>query len=388
MLHRELRLPAKRSCLLLGPRQSGKSTLVRSYLGTSKEPYFTIDLLREDVELRYTKDPGQFAREIERKVASGCRLVFVDEVQKAPGILNEIHRLIEEHSVRFLKTGSSARKLRRGGANLLGGRASIRHLHPLTLREQGDAFDLERTLRFGSLPAVVTGDDETASELLRAYANTYLREEIQAEAIVRNLGGFARFLDVVAAQCGELLNFSSVGRDAALATRTVQEYYQVLEDTLLGLRVEAWKTSPRARLVAHPKFYLFDTGVTNAINRRLAEPPDSVTRGRLYEQFVVLESHRLLDYAQSEARLYFWRTHNGAEVDLLVEKHGKIRLAVEVKSGRIIRGSDVTGLRSFAEAHPTVPRVVVAPTRNPYTIDPKIEVMSVTDYLARLEEIA
>lgn len=347
-----------------------------------------IDLLREDVELRYTKEPGQFGLEVERQIASGCRLIFVDEVQKAPGILGEVHRLIEEHGVRFLMTGSSARKLRRGGANLLGGRASIRHLHPLTLGEQGTAFDLERTLRFGSLPAVVTGDDDSGIELLRAYANTYLREEIQAEAIVRNLGGFARFLDVVAAQCGELLNFSAVGRDAMLATRTVQEYYQVLEDTLLGLRLESWKASPRARLVAHPKFYLFDTGVTNAINRRLAEPPDPVTRGRLFEQFIVLESHRLLDYAQSEAQLFFWRTHNGAEVDLLVEKHGKIRLAVEVKSGRMIRGSDVAGLRSFAEAHPTAPRVVVAPIKNAYTIEPKIEVLPVVEYFARLAEIA
>lgn len=361
---------------------------MRELIAASKLPAASIDLLKEDAALRFAKDPGQFGREVEQRIAAGCRVVFVDEIQKAPGTLDEVHRLIETYKVRFLLTGSSARKLRRGGANLLAGRASVRHLHPLTLAEQGDLFDLERTLRFGSLPAVVTGSDADAIELLRAYANVYLREEIQAEAIVRNLGGFARFLDVAAAQCGELLNLSAVGRDAMLATRTVQEYYRVLEDTLLGFRLEPWRASPRARMVGHPKFYLFDTGVTNAIHRRLSEPPDPVLRGRLFEQFVVLESLRLLDYAQSEARLYFWRTHSGAEVDLLVEKHGKLRLAVEIKSGKSVRGADVMGLRSFAEAHPEIPRAVVAPVRAPYTIDPKIDVLPAAEYLARLGAIA
>lgn len=388
MLHRSLELPPKRSCLILGPRQTGKSTYVRSFLAASKEKSFAIDLLEEDAALRLTKDPGRFASEVERAVSSGCRLVFIDEVQKAPLLLDEVHRLIESLGIRFLLTGSSARKLKRGGANLLAGRISVRHLHPFTASELGDSFDLERTLRFGTLPPVATADDASAIEILRAYANTYLREEIQAEALVRNLGGFARFLDVVAAQCGELLNYSAIGRDAMIATRTVQEYFQVLEDTLLGFRLEAFRSSPRARLVAHPKFYLFDTGVTNAINRRLSDPPDAVARGRLFEQFIVLESMRILDYAQSECRLAYWRTHNGAEVDLVLEKHGKPKLAAEIKSGRMIRGSDVTGLRSFAEAHPAVPRVVVAPIKNPYRVEPKIDVIPVGEFLARIAATA
>lgn len=388
MLHRTLELPPKRSCLILGPRQTGKSTYVRALLAKSKEKSFAIDLLEEDAALRLTKDPGRFAAEVERAVASGCRLVFIDEVQKAPALLDEVHRLIESLGVRFLLTGSSARKLRRGGANLLAGRTSVRHLHPLTVTELGDSFDLERALRFGTLPPVATADDDSAIEILRAYANTYLREEIQAEAVVRNLGGFARFLDVVAAQSGELLNYSAVGRDAMIATRTVQEYFQVLEDTLLGFRLEAFRSSPRARLVAHPKFYLFDTGITNAINRSLSDPPDATARGRLFEQFIVLECLRILDYAQSESRLSFWRTHGGAEVDLVVEKHGKPKLAIEIKSGRRIRGADVSGLRSFAEAHPSVPRVVVSPVPHAYRIDPKIDVLPVGEFLARVESLA
>ena len=293
MLKRVCRLPPRRSALLLGPRQTGKSTLVRSLLpGRS----WSVDLLQHDAFLRYSKEPARFRREVEAQVRAGTRVVFVDEIQRVPALLEEIHGLIEAHRVRFLLTGSSARKLRRGAANLLAGRAATRRLHPLTLAEQGGRFDLERTLRYGSLPAVVTGSERDARDLLASYAETYLREEVQAEAVVRNLGGFARFLDIVAAESGGIVNASAVARDAALAPRTVQEYYQILEDTLIGYRLEPWRHSPRARLVGHPRFYLFDTGVTNALARRLGAPPDPVSRGRLFEQWVVLECARLLDY--------------------------------------------------------------------------------------------
>ena len=270
MLKRLCRLPPRRSALLLGPRQTGKSTLVRSLLPRRS---WSVDLLRHDVFLRYSKEPERFRLEAEAQIRAGVRVVFVDEIQRVPGLLEEIHGLIETHRIRFLLTGSSARKLRRGAANLLAGRAATRRLHPLTLAEQGERFDLERTLRYGSLPAVVTGSARDARDLLASYAETYLREEVQAEALVRNLGGFARFLDVVAAENGGIVNASAVARDAALAPRTVQEYYQILEDTLIGLRIEPWRHSPRARLVGHPRFYLFDTGVTNALARRLGAPP-------------------------------------------------------------------------------------------------------------------
>jgi uncharacterized protein len=356
MIPRLLKLPARQSCLLLGPRQTGKSTLVRSVLPAGA---WTVDLLEHDAAMRYAKDPSLFRREAEAKIASGARTIFVDEVQKVPALLDEVHSLIEKHKTRFILTGSSARKLKRGGANLLAGRAVMRRLHPLTFQEIGASFDLERALRYGTLPAVVTGTDDEVRELLRTYGEVYLREEIQAEAVVRNLGGFGRFLDVAAAQSGEILNFSAIGRDATLATRTVQEYFQILEDTLLGFRLEAWRNSPRARMVAHPRFYLFDPGVTNALNRRLTAPLDASARGRLFEQWVILECLRQIDYRNDEARLYYWRTNTGAEVDLLLEKHGKLRLAVEIKSRATISGADLTGLRSFADAHPNVPCVVV-----------------------------
>jgi predicted AAA+ superfamily ATPase len=347
---------------------------------------WTVDLLRQDAFLRYSKEPERLRLEVEERLRSGVRTVFVDEIQRVPALLQEIHGLIEERRVRFLLTGSSARKLRRGGANLLAGRASVRRLHPLTLAEQGELFDLERTLRYGSLPAVVTGSSRDARDLLAGYADTYLREEIQAEALVRNLGGFARFLDVVAAENGGIVNASAVARDAALATRTVQEYYQILEDTLVGFRLEPWRASPRARLVGHPRFYLFDTGVTNALLRRLGAPPDPQWRGRLFEQWVVLECLRAFEYRQSEARIFYWRTHMGAEVDLLVEKHGRLRLAVEIKAKKTVAGADLSGLRSFGQAHPRVRRVVVSEVPEPYRLA-DVDVLPYRTFFQRLPRL-
>jgi predicted AAA+ superfamily ATPase len=382
MLNRLCTLPPRQSCLLLGPRQTGKTTLVRNLLRDRRA--WTVNLLHHDAFLRFSKDPGLFRREAEAKIASGIRLVFVDEVQKIPALLNEIHSLIESTGARFILTGSSARKLKQGGTNLLAGRAITRRLHPLTLSEQGDQFDLERNLRLGSLPAVVTGSEVEALGLLKTYAQTYLREEIQAEALVRNLGGFARFLEVAASQCGDLLNFSAVGRDAALATRTVQDYFQILEDTLIGFRLESWRRGTRARLVAHPRFYLFDTGVTNAVNRHLTAELDPARRGRLFEQWIVLECLRMLDYRDSEARLFFWRTNHGAEVDLLVEKHGKLRVAVEIKAKKTISGADLSGMREFADAEPQVPLVVVALVPEEHRLGPVL-VLPYERFLSRFE---
>jgi len=339
-----------------------------------------VDLLEHEAALRYTKDPGLFRREAEHQIRAGVRTIFVDEVQKIPALLDEIHSLIEEHGVRFILSGSSARRLKRGGANLLAGRAIVRRLHPLTVLELGDRFDLDRALRYGTLPAAVTGDEDDARDLLRTYSEVYLREEVQLESLVRNLGGFARFLDVAAGQSGEIINFSAIGRDAMLATRTVQEYFQILEDTLLGFRLEAWRRSPRGRMVAHPRFYLFDPGVTNALNRRLSAPLDSAAFSRLFEQWVILECLRQIDYSGSEARLFYWRTHVGAEVDLLVEKHGKLRVAVEIKSKKTISGADLTGLRTFKEAHGAVPRVVACQAPRPYELE-QVEVTPYLDFL-------
>lgn len=363
---RLLALPKRGSTFLFGPRQTGKSTLVRSLLPAAS---WTVDLLQHDTFLRFVKDPSQFRIEVAARVRDRVQTVFVDEVQKIPPLLDEIHGLIESTDVRFILTGSSARKLKRGGANLLAGRAATRNLHPLTITEMGDGFDLDRVLRLGTLPAAVVGDEDAAREMLSSYAETYLREEIQAEGVVRSLGGFARFLEIAASQSGDILNAAAVASDAGVAARTVREYFQILEDTLIGFRLEPWRRSPRARMIGHPRFYLFDTGVTNALNRRLFQTPDPQRAGRLFEQWVVNECMRVVDYSLPETRIFYWRTHHGAEVDVLFERHGELRLAVEIKSRATITGADLSGLRSFAEAHPDVPRVIVARVPEPFEVD-------------------
>ncbi len=381
MFPRLLTLPPRRSALILGPRQTGKSTYVASILPSDA---WVVDLLHHDQFLKYAREPSVFRLEVEERARRGAHVVHVDEVQKVPELLDEIHGLIEKLGIRFILTGSSARKLRRGSANLLGGRAATRYLHPLVVEEHAGAFDLDRALRLGALPAVVAGTNDEGRDFLKDYAHTYLREEVQSESLVRNLGGFARFLDVAAAQCGDLLNSAAVARDAAVSARTVREYFQILEDTLLGFRLEAWRQGARARLVAHPRFYLFDTGVTNALNRRLSGTLDRSTRGRLFEQWLVLECRRLIDYRQSEVQLFFWRTNHGAEVDLLVEKHGRLLAAIEIKTARRIGGGDLSGLRAFGEEHPAVPQFVVTPDAVPSRLG-DVLVTNWRDFLAQYQ---
>lgn len=330
---------------------------------------WNIDLLEHEVAYKYAKQPGRFLDEAERRVADGCRTIFIDEVQKVPALLDGVQALIDRSKVSCILSGSSVRKLRRGGANLLGGRASMRRLHPLTAAEMGDAFDLDRALRFGTLPRIAASSDDDAAEMLRAYAETYVREEIVAEALVRDLGTFGRFLDVAAAQSGDVLNVSGVARDAGVAVRTVTGFYEILEDTLLGFRLDAWRKGVRARMVAHPKFLLFDTGVQNAFNRRLSAPPDPRERGRLFEQWFVLECRRRFDYAGSEARLFYWRTNTGVEVDLILEKHGRPAAAIECKSSARVARTDTSGLRAFAAEYPQVPLFVATAEETDYDLD-------------------
>jgi predicted AAA+ superfamily ATPase len=310
--------------------------------------------------------------------------IFVDEIQRVPQILNEVHFLIEKTKCRFILTGSSARKLRRGGVNLLAGRAVQRRLFPFVYREIADTFSLSETLQFGTLPVLHGLSREEKIDILNAYTEMYLKEEVQAESLVRNLGGFSRFLDLAAGQSGEMVSFTAIGQECQVSTRTVQSYYEILEDTLIGFRLPSWRKSLRKRLTAHAKFYLFDTGVTNSLTRQLTAPPDSIRRGRLFEQFIILETYRLLHYLQSEATLYYWRTNHGAEVDLLIEKHGRIVGAFEIKCLSRITGAHLSGLRAFREENPDVPLRVICLAEHPFRID-EIQVLPWERYLTDLK---
>jgi len=345
-----------------------------------------VNLLQSDVYYRYLRDPSQFRREAEASIKAGTRWIILDEVQRIPSLLNEVHDLLESTKTSFILSGSSSRKLKRGGANLLGGRALLRTMHPFTVKELGADFDLERALLMGTLPPYQTIPEHEARELLRAYVEVYLREEIQMEGLVRNLGGYTRFLDLAGAYCGEIINFSSLAKEAGLPVKTVQSYFEVLEDTLLAIRLPAWKKSPLKRLVSHPKFYLFDNGVTNALTHRLHALLEPMVRGRLFEQFFIQETRRRIEYSGCDARMHYWRTNNGAEVDLLVEISGVLALAVEFKSRPQVDSADLSGLRSLRDDYPELPCIIVCTAPRAFQLQ-FAEVLPWQDYLAELETL-
>ena len=371
MYPRELSLPlGEQSCFLFGPRQTGKTTLLSAI--SAHRPRFDVTLLDTETLLAYGREPGRFRREVEHWVKRHPGgIVVVDEIQKLPPLLDEIQFLLDSlrGQVTFVMTGSSARKLRRTSANLLGGRAWPYTLFPLTIRELGRDFDLGSVLRFGSLPPVIGRPEGFCRRFLKAYAQTYLKEEILQEALVRNVPAFSRFVELAADQSGGLVNYSSFAAETGVASKTIREYYQVLEDTLVAFAVPPYTRSARKRLTRHPIYHLFDLGVCNALAGRLAAQPTRGTSayGRLFEQFIVLELKRLLTYRELDWPMYYWRTAHGAEVDVVLETDGGV-WAIEIKSGATIRPTELSGLRSFREDHPDARLVCVADIDRPFNV--------------------
>ncbi len=364
MYSRKLKLPDTGSFFLFGPRQTGKTTLVRSCY---PEAWY-VNFLHEETFFRYSAEPGLFRMQArEQIVRLGKKTLVIDEVQRNPMLLNEMQSLIDEFpGVRFVLTGSSARKLKRKGVNLLGGRAVERRLFPYVHEEVSADFSLETALRFGTLPAIFGKSPEMMQDQLTAYVNTYLREEIRQEGLVRNIGVFSRFLEIAASQNGEQVSFLDMARDCGVSSHTIRSHYDVLEDTMIAFALQPWKRSARKRMTAHPKYYFFDCGVVNAINHRLTAEPDPRTKGRQFEALVVLELLRHLEYSKSEARLFFWRTSAGAEVDIVVEKHGRLVAACEIKSSPMIDNKDMSGLRAFMDDNPGTPGYIASVTDTPY----------------------
>jgi predicted AAA+ superfamily ATPase len=361
------RLP-ETSFFLFGPRQVGKSTLLHA-----EKPHLIIDLLDPELQLSYNKTPNLLRRQIDDLEPGSGDRILIDEVQRVPKLLDIVHSLmVQKPYLQFILCGSSARKLRHGASNLLGGRALYRTMHPLTLDELSGDFNLESVLSYGSLPKIYSTlkqkKPKEAQDLLRAYVITYLREEIKAEALVRNLQGFQNFLDIAVAQYSEQINFSSVSRDCQVALSTVREYYSILEDTLIGFFLYPYLKSERKRMSHQPKFYFFDNGVTRALLGSLQDPPTPLEQGRLFEQWVLQEIVRLNEYDQKDWKLSFWRTSHGAEVDLLISRGTKILYAIECKFKRQPSSSDLSGLRSFYYNHPEVPCFVVSPVKQSYRL--------------------
>lgn len=366
----------KGSFFLFGPRGVGKSTWLRKTFPRAHR----IDLLDEALYQSYLADAHGFAREI-GAVEPGT-VVVVDEVQRHPVLLNEVHRQIEERGLRFVLCGSSARKLKTAGTNLLAGRAVRRHLHPFLPEELGGDFDLDDALRFGTLPIIWTASDR--GDVLAAYARLYLKEEIQGEALVRNLPGFARFLPVAALFHGQVVNVAGIARDAGAARSTVAAYLEILEDTLLAFRLPPFEARLRVRERRHPKLYWVDPGLPRAMKHHLA-PPGPEERGHLFEGWIagLLRAYR--DYRDLFEDWGYWAPGKGSSVEVdFVLRRGKDLLAVEVRSGQRVFEADLRGLRAMADLSGLRRRLVVfRGDRRQKTAD-GVELLPVASFLREL----
>jgi predicted AAA+ superfamily ATPase len=359
------------SAFLFGARGVGKTRLCGEYLSkleASGQAVLRYDLLQNDTYQRFLKRPELFRAEVEaflQRPASA--VVFVDEVQKVPALLDEVHSLYERFPgrLRFLLSGSSARKLRRLGSNLLAGRAITLRLHPLIQSEFPQSASDNSQL--GSLPGIVIGN-ERPHDSLRSYVATYLKEEIQQEALVRKVEAFARFLEVAGQYHGEIINASTIADYAGVSSQTVVEYIDILEDTLIGWRLPGWHTSPTKQLRRSPKLILFDNGVATALRGELGiESVESSSRyGKMFEARVIQECFRINDYETRDLKFSYWRTNNGIEVDLIVSRGaGRPLAAIEIKSSSAPEERQIGGLKRFAQDYPGVPQFCVcqAPRR-------------------------
>lgn len=367
MYSRSIALPERNSFFLFGPRLTGKSTLLHQAFG--EKGVLLIDLLQPSVQQKYLADPEALRREIEAGKDTIKRVVL-DEIQRAPALLDVTHHLMESPAgrhIQFIMSGSSARKLKRSKANLLGGRAWSLELFPLTHEELGKDFLLEKALALGTLPKIYAARGNDAEEGLRAYVETYLAEEIKAEALTRNLGAFIRFLPMAAAESGRIVNASNIGREIGVSYKTVQEYFQILEDTLLGFRLEPYAKSARKRMAKHPKFYFFDTGVLRALKKTLKVPLERASPefGGLFENFFINEVRRMNSYRRLDMTLTFYRTEAGTEVDLVAQRPGKSWLAMEIKATQRPSASLCAGLLSFAEINPKAELLLVCQVDRP-----------------------
>lgn len=334
--------PPRTAFFLFGPRGTGKSTWVRSRFDHA----FTVNLLPPEQTLRYEYDPTQFRAQVLTRPRSDW--IVVDEVQRVPRLLDEVHFLMEEKRYRkFILTGSSARKLRRGSANLLAGRAVLRNLYPLTTSEMGFSVPVAQLLRYGSMPASVTADDDEAREdFLRAYVTTYLAEEIRAEGLVRHLGSFSRFLEVAALAAAQTTNVSALARDAAVSREAARGYFEILVDTLLGDWLPAYRPRAKVKEVALPKFYWFDAGVLHAAARGFDQPRPADWDGVLLEHLVLHEIRSYMHYAGVKGSLGYWATPSGSEVDF-VWWRGSTMTAIEVKASRRFRREFTSGINAL-----------------------------------------
>lgn len=364
-LTRILNLPKNKHLFLFGARGTGKSTLLAAEF--SADTTLAITFLDPETELRFSNHPNELVT-IVQSLPAAITHVVLDEIQKIPKLLDVVHGLIEAKvPQRFIMTGSSARKLRHGGANLLAGRAFVYSLFPFSFLELGPTFNLSWALAYGLLPGLQEcASAEECHQFLNSYAHVYLKEEIWAEQFIKQLDPFRRFLEV-AAQCnGKIINFSQIARDVGVSDMTIREYFSILEDTLIGFFLESFHHSFRKRLQTKPKFYFFDLGVTRALSRTLRIPLQASTSayGEAFEHFIILECLKLAAYHQLDYRFSYVMTKDGAEIDLVVDRPGLPYLFIEIKSSQQVQPEQLRTLASLAHDMDNVEAVCFS--RDPY----------------------
>jgi len=353
--------PADRSAFLWGPRKTGKTTL----LGQQFPEACWIDLLDYDIFLSLSQRPSALRQILE---AQFSKTVVIDEVQKVPNLVDEIHWLIENKGYQFILCGSSARKIRRGKSGLLGGRAWRFELYPLVTKEL-KSFDLDRALHVGLIPSHYFASN--AEMDLKGYVHDYLKEEVQAEALTRNFPAFSKFLRSAAITNGMLLNYSNAARESGVSVKTIREYYQILEDTLIGRQLAPWKKAKKRRLIETAKFFFFDTGIVSNLLEQRSLVPGTEEYGRAFEHFILQECWAYRHYSKLDFPISFWRTASGSEVDLIL---GDAEVAIEVKASA--RVADRTkGLHLFHEENKCRKSFIVSKEQRPRKISSQITVL-------------
>lgn len=368
-----------RSVILFGPRQTGKTSYVKNQL--KDQVSYTFNLLDTALQRRLLQNPSAMKEEIYAENLHDC-VVFIDEIQKVPQLLDDVHLLIEERNIRFLLTGSSPRKIKHAGYNLLGGRASNRSFNPFSYMEIPadirENLSLEKIFHHGMLPSVF--GSEEADDLLYSYTETYLQDEIAAEGAVRNLPGFTSFLSFAAKTNTEIINFSNLANDSGIKRQVITNWYEILEDTLIGYRVESWKNGSKRKITETAKFYFFDPGVARILTG-IPVPNESQTEyGVLFENFIFCELKAYLDYRAKREKINYWRTQNGTlEVDFVIND-----TAIETKTTRTVQKKDLKGLAAIAEEASFSKRIVVCREPGSRLTDDGILILNWRRFLEKL----
>lgn len=359
------------SVFFFGARQTGKTTLLKNLFPNTR--YY--DLLKSDEFERLSRKPSLLREELINIPSD--ELIIIDEIQKLPILLDEVHWLITNCGLRFILTGSSARKLRRGGVNLLGGRALRNNFYPLVSTEIPD-FDLDRAVNNGMIPRHYLIHD--ATKRIRGYVGNYLQSEIIEEARVRNLAAFNRFLEAASLTSGEMLVYSNVAADCGVSSVTVKSYFEILEDTLFGYTVPAYTKTKKRKLIQAPKFYLFDVGITNYLLHRSHLQQGSPEYGHAFEHLVIQELIAYLGYQQRQEEISYWRTSSGTEIDVVL---GDAKVGIEIKSSKELRNNQLKGLKSFGDDYPEARLIAVSLDKYRRFVD-NIEIIPALEFFADL----